>query len=124
MSFGTVPVLNGRGYSFEEGPVHLLRGDRAFGARHIFLRHAKEMAQRGFLTENEVSGFVQTILKPWAPLHLEGEAGRTEKLAVVQSSSGTVVLGKRQDFSGAIFYSVITAYLGHKRHGMRIGKLL
>lgn len=123
MSFGTVPALTGRGYSFEEGQVHLLRGDRAFGARHIFFRHAKEMAQRGFMTEDEVSGFVQTILKPWAPLHLEGEAGRTEKLAVVQSSSGTVVLGKRQDGNG-VFYSVITAYLGHKRHGMRIGKLL
>lgn len=82
------------------------------------------MAQRGFLTEDEVAGFVQTILKPWAPLHLEGEAGRTEKLAVVQSSSGTVVLGRRDPPGGPLFYSVITAYLGHKRHGMRIGKLL
>jgi hypothetical protein len=46
-----------------------------------------------------------------------------DRLAVVQSASGTAILELFTPPNAPAYYSVVTAYLGFKRHGPRIGQL-
>lgn len=52
------------------------------------------MLQRGFDEFKQVNQFVASIIRPYAPLHFEG-GDRANRLAVVQSSSGTAIIQLR-----------------------------
>jgi hypothetical protein len=110
-------------YGFPQAPVFLFFGRRSFGAAHIWDRHSIEMSRKGFDHFHQVPDFVSTIVKPSGPLHFEGSFMR-DRLAVVQSASGTAILELFTPPNASPYYSVVTAYLGFKRHGPRIGQLL
>lgn len=121
--FGRVPNLRiSSTLILPEGLIYLPQGRREFGAIHIFDRRRHEMAQRGLNGLPAVPAFVASILRPAAPIHAEGR--KREKLAVVQSRSGTVILTLREPAGQAPHYTVTTAFLSHKVHGQRVGKLL
>ena len=120
-AFASVPAINSRGSSFPEGNIYLPFGRRKFGAVHIYDKHRTEMLQRGFNGFEKVNWFVASIIKPYAPLHFEG-GDRANKLAVVQSSSGTAIIQIRHS-EDECYYNVVTAYLGRNPHGGRVGSL-
>lgn len=121
--FATVPdIVMGR-LAMPGGPVYLPYGRRNFGALHIWDRHAAEMARKGFHAFTDVPAFVARVVRPGAPLHFEG-GSRDERLAVVQSVSGTAILQLVQRPGQDHHYSVVTVYLGFNRHGPRVGTLL
>jgi len=121
--FGVVPQVKFRGVFLPSAEIVLLHGRPQFGAVHIWKRHASDMRKRGLNNLDHVSEFVSMIVRPWAPLHLEG-GHRNDRLTVVQSSSGTAILELREHDFEPVFYSVVTAFLGQRRQGPRVGKLL
>lgn len=120
-SFGIVPYIKSGHIELPSGHIYLPYGRRNFGAVHIFERHSKEMLQQGLSSLEDVPSFVAKIVRPRAPLHLEGGEHRDHKLAVVQSSSGTVILQLRLPQDTEPVYTVVTAFLGKLRHGPRVG---
>ena len=120
-AFASVPEIKSRGLSFPKGNIYLTFGRRKFGAVHIYDKHRREMLQRGFDGFKQVNQFVASIIKPYAPLHFEG-GDRANKLAVVQSSSGTAIIQLRNS-EDEYYYTVVTAYLGRNPHGGRVGSL-
>ena len=80
------------------------------------------MAKKGFLSIEQTPNFVASIIRPFAPVYLEGGTVR-ERLAVVQAVSGTVILELRTPDAMPAYYSVVTAFLPSTGHGKRIGQL-
>lgn len=105
------------------GPIYLPYGRRNFGAVHIWDRHSNEMARKGFSQFADVPAFVATVVRQGAPVHFEG-GGRDERLAVVQAVSGTAILQLVQTSAEDCHYTVVTVFLGYRRHGPRVGRLL
>ena len=120
--FGIVPRMVFNRVEWPRGEIVLPYGHRAFGAVHIFARHSAGMAKKGFLSIEQTPNFVASIIRPFAPVYLEGGTVR-ERLAVVQAVSGTVILELRTPDAMPAYYSVVTAFLPSTGHGKRIGQL-
>lgn len=119
--FARVPLLQSKNAHLAAGPIYLPRGRITYGAVHIYHKHSAEMSKRGFEGLEQVPHFVASILRPGAPLHFEG-GGHDTRLAVVQAVSGTVII-QQEERNDELYYNVITAFLGFKRHGKRVGSL-
>ena len=122
VSFGVVPEMLFNKVTWPTGDAILFYGRREFGALHIFERHEKEMARKGFHGLEQTPAFVASILRARAPIYLEG-GSRRERFAVVQAVSGTVVLELKTSGECLAYYSVVTAFLAFTGHGKRIGIL-
>lgn len=123
-SFGQIPEMSGRGWHLPSGGIVLKSGrhkgpNRGFGAAHIRAEHSVEMELAGF---TEVAGYVAWIIQPGTPIYCEFARMRGgQRVAVVRSRRGKVILEQKFDGVGSCYYSVVTAYSDTKAHGTRVG---
>lgn len=126
--FGVVPeVLNSR-YHFPEGDIFLRYGEhrgpnRGWGLRHLWVEHEKQLGLMGYESEEDSARYVADILQPGAKIYCEFASLRNEKMAVLQSTLGTVIIEHRYDENNKTFYSVVTAFGSKRPHGQLIGNL-
>lgn len=128
VTFGRVPEAKSGIHRIEPGEIHLRVGkhtgpNRGFGAAHIWAEHQKEMAQRGFFTEQEVPSYVAAIICVGTPLYFTAGNMRNPRLLAVRAVTGMAVLEQRY-LNEAVVWSVVTAYSGNKKGGSRVGVVL
>tara|TARA_R110002049_G_scaffold119724_8_gene274044 strand:+ start:79 stop:486 length:408 start_codon:yes stop_codon:yes gene_type:complete len=123
-SFGEIVEMSGRGWHLPAGIIVLKSGrhkgpHRGFGAAHIMAEHVKEMAVAGHSTAED---YVAWIIQPGTPIYCEFDRMRGgQRVAVVRSRGGKVILEVDRNELGQPYYSVITAYSDTKAHGTRVG---
>jgi len=125
ISFGNVPEMNSRGIIIPEGEIRLGVGkhrgpNRGWGAQHIWAEHRTEMAANGFLTYNDVPGYVALIVKIGTRLYFGNDHMRETRVMAVNSSAGTAILEYKERRDAPI-WSIVTAYSGVRTHGTRVG---
>ena len=125
-TFGTVPEIPHPQYCFPEGEIILRYGEhrgphRGWGLCHLWQEHAKQISVLGYETKEDAARYVADILKSGAKIYCEFASLRTERMAVLQSSLGSVIIEHRYDSQNTPFYSVVTAFNNKRPHGHLIG---
>ena len=124
-SYGIVPAYNRRNIVIPEGEICLQRGrhfgpNKGFGAAHIWAEHQAEVMAAGFATEDDVCGYVASIVRAGSQINYEGSSWTRTRVMVVRTRAGLAVLEYKNQRNDA-FWTVITAYSSNKSHGSRIG---
>ena len=122
--FGEIVEMSGRGWHLPAGVIVLKFGrhkgpNHGCGAAHILAEHIKEMAMSGHCTAEK---YVAWIIQTGTPIYCEFDRMRGgQRVAVVRSGRGKVILEVDRNGVGHQYYSVITAYSDTKAHGTRVG---
>jgi hypothetical protein len=128
-SFGKIPEIKYRNDYFQCGEIYLKQGEhrginRGFGAEHIWEAHKKQLITLGYNSIEDVSKFISNIIRLKAPIHCEFDNIRGKhRISVITSSIGVAYLEERHDGNNDVFYSVVTAFLTKKTHGILIGNV-
>ena len=125
--FGNVPQIKSKNDIIPTGDIFLFQGkhvgpNRGFGAIHIWREHAKEMAQIGLTSFDEVPNFVSNIVQIGTPLYFGDRYSRKIRLMAVRHVSGTAILECIQRNDGTI-WSIVTAFSGRNTNGTRVGSV-
>jgi len=126
-SFGEIPEISYPEYHFPNGQIYLRYGKhqgmhRGFGLDHIWEQHSADLIKKGFLEKFDAARYVANIIQSGAKIHCEFARMKRERVTVLQSRLGIVVLEHRLDGDNADYYSVVTAHPG-RAHGTLIGAI-
>lgn len=127
---GVFPVLSGQhGITFPTGQIVLKHGEhkganRGFGVIHILAEHKANLERFGLNPdETGVILYVEMILQSGARIFSEFSSLRgNHRPMIVHSRNGTVIL-ERQEISGQIVYSIVTAFGRTSPRGSQIGAM-
>lgn len=125
---GVFPVLPKQyRITFPTGQIVLKHGEhkganRGFGVIHILAEHKADLTRFGLShDETGVTLYVEMILQSGARIFSEFNSLRgNHRPMIVYSRIGTVIL-ERQEISGQIVYSIVTAFGRTNPRGSQIG---
>lgn len=125
-SFGYIDEINIPHYYFPAGEILLKCGEHygpnvGFGVRHIMYEHSEELHELGYTTPNCIARFVGDVICAGSEIYCENPA--KERVTILRSKLGVVIVKQFTDAENNYYYSVITAYLSSKAHGSRIGTI-
>lgn len=125
---GVFPILSEQyRITFPTGQIVLKHGEhkganRGFGVIHILAEHKADLTRFGLShDETGVTLYVEMILQSGARIFSEFNNLRgNHRPMIVYSRIGTVIL-ERQEISGQIVYSIVTAFGRTSPRGSQIG---
>jgi hypothetical protein len=126
--FGVMPEIKNKAYYFPEGDIYLRHGEhrgpnRGWGLKHIWAEHKSELLALGHEERKNVADFVSEIIQSKAKIFCEFSQIASERVTVLKSPTGLVILDHRTDGEGTDFYSVVTAFKANRAQGVLIGNL-
>lgn len=111
--------------TIEEGPVFLREGTGAFGQKHIWRRHGRELEKAGYIGIDSVPRYVAEILLHDTPVSHEGLAPwEDSKLFAIRSAIGYAVLMPMPIMGYECAYSVTTAYKRGQTGAKRMSRII
>lgn len=125
-SLGTIPEMPQ--FNLPGGEVYLRVGEhrgpnRGFGVRHIWEAHRLELEKLGCTSIEGIAQFLAEMVTPGAEIYCEFKAQRGgERVAVLKSARGTLILEPRHERRGFGYY-VVTWYSQRRAHGTLVGKV-
>ena len=121
VDYAQFPQVDGPGYQFPAGPIHLRYGQQradhnGYGFMHIWQQHFAHIEDHDSALE-VVTNHVAGIVKPGIPIHWESG----EKAALFRSPEGIVIVELRISGDNQAVYSIVSCFDGKRAHGTLIG---
>ncbi len=126
-SFGTIPEMPK--FGLPGGEVYLRvgvhrRAGSGFGVRHVWEAHQSDLLKHGCNSIDGVAAHIAKMIVPGAEIYCEFREQRTgHRIAVLRTSTGTLILEPRDERVLGFAYHVITWYPQRRAHGTLVGSI-
>lgn len=129
--FGSIPEIKNKSFHIKQGDIVLKYGDHwqtkrgfgGFGLKHILAEHGDELALIGYDGAIGAAQYVADIATVGAKIFNEFGSMRNERLSVIKSKLGMVVVEQQYDGHNNVYYSVVTAFKNSRSHGQLVGSI-
>lgn len=125
-SFGTIPDMPKFGLPggevFLRVGVHR-RANSGYGVMHVWEAHQADLLKNGCATIDGVAAFIAKMIVPGALIYCEFKETRGgHRIAVLRTSTGTLILEPRHERTGFGYY-VVTWYPQRRPQGTLVGQI-
>lgn len=125
--FGTIPDMPK--FGLPGGKIYLRvgihrRANSGFGVVHIWEAHSADLLKHGCQTADGVAALVAKMIVPGAQIYCEFKEQRCgNRVAVLRTSMGTLILEPRHERATGFGYFVVTWYPQKRAHGTLVGQI-
>lgn len=124
-SFGTIPDMPK--FNLPGGEVFLRvgvhhRANKGFGVIHVWEAHKADLLKHGCDAVDGVAALIAKMIVPGAQIYCEFKEQRGgNRIAVLRTSMGTLILEPRHERVTGFGYYVVTWYPQRRAHGTLVG---
>lgn len=126
-SFGKIPEMPS--FGLPGGEVYLRVGSHrragsGFGVVHMWEAHQADLEKHGCSSIDNVAAHIAKMIVPGAQIYCEFKEQRNgNRIAVLRTSTGTLILEPRHERGLGFAYHVITWYPQRRAHGTLVGQI-
>lgn len=126
-SFGTIPDMPK--FGLPGGKVYLRvgvhrRANSGFGVIHVWEAHQPDLLKHGCDTIDGVAAHIAKMIVPGAQIYCEFKEQRGgHRIAVLRTSTGTLILEPRHERVNGFGYYVVTWFPQRRPHGTLVGQV-